>query len=615
MPFVDSTVSKTVATEKIYGPSGYSQLWSKCTVKASTDGDKVSYTITMTCGDTSGSGKQPMISLWVGIDSQTVVEADYYGSNWSSFPLKNGSTKSGSITTTAKNDTKIPISIKMLVSQNYKLHDSKWDDSLITEYITRTWYTNGSVSNPIIKDNGNNTFTLSSSYSEGTNNNFSSGKIYYTTNGSTPTTSSSSVTLSSSGTTINVPTSSGSYTVKAFAYGTFDHNADSSSVVSKTVYYYTNGSVPPTPTITDNGNNTFTISGKNSKAGTNNPIKTSMLYYKIGTADWKTKTLSTTSEGSYSVTLDIPSGSTTPTIRAQSECTFAWGSNADYKTRTSGEAVEKVKYYTAIGKPSVSIIDNNDNTFTISGTNASSGTNNTASTSYAWGYSTSYGNSGTGTKSLNIATPGNATRTVYAKATASPSWSKDTDKTATTSLAIKQYVAPSDPGVPSIKYTKSRLTLKENWTINWAPATATNSSSPVVGYRIRVYRKSKGASEFSTIPIKSMTTGELLTTSSNYYDREIDNTTMKINPVQNDIAVGDTIKIGIYSYTKDGNGVKKFSDTNVFSKSYVVQNAGIVNAKVSGAYKEGQVFVKVNGAWKEAESISAKVNGTWKESQ
>ena len=39
-----------------------------------------------------------------------------------------------------------------------------------------------------------------------------------------------------------------------------------------------------------------------------------------------------------------------------------------------------------------------------------------------------------------------------------------------------------------------------------------------------------------------------------------------------------------------------------------------VHIKVSGAWKSGKPYVKVNGTWKEATKVLVKVNGTWKES-
>lgn len=492
--------------------------------------------------------------------------------------------------------------------------------SMYAASLEYTSYTNGSVAKPTIKDNGNNTFTLSGSYTNGTNNKLSSGKIYYTTNGKDPSTSSSSVTLSSTGTTLNVPSGASSSTVKAFAYGTFAHNNDSSSVATKTVYYYTNGS-SPTVSVKDNGNNTFTVSGKLGSNGWNNGLSSATLYYTTnGKApdsgqSWTTSVslTSTGSGGSYSKTYNIPSGCTK--VYAIVYCSFA------RNTTNSGNAIAAVKYYTAIGKPAISITDNYDNTFTISGTKASNGTNNTATTSYAWGYSTSYGNSGTGAKSLTIATPGNATRTVYAKATASPSWSGDSAKTATTSLDIKQYVAPSAPGTPVIAYSKSRLTIKENWTFTWTAATKTNRSSPIKGYRIRLYKN--GSLVTGITGSTSSDTIKKGSGSNEYLDRESTSCTVTFDPTAFGFVPGDTVQLGIYSYTRNGSsntGAQLFNgggDGSAHVKSAVstVRNAGIVRVKPNGSWVEGQVYVKVDGSWREAETVSTKVSGNWKESE
>ena len=39
-----------------------------------------------------------------------------------------------------------------------------------------------------------------------------------------------------------------------------------------------------------------------------------------------------------------------------------------------------------------------------------------------------------------------------------------------------------------------------------------------------------------------------------------------------------------------------------------------MRAKLSGAWKEGQVYVKISGDWKEAAAVYVKINGSWKES-
>lgn len=481
--------------------------------------------------------------------------------------------------------------------------------------------TAGSVSLPVIKDNGNNTFTISGLITAGSNNKFTSAKVYYTTDGSTPTTSSSYRVPTAAGSysfTINVPSGQSSSVVKTWISCSFQYNSVTAGAADKVVYYYTNGTVPVKPTITDKGNNKFTISGKVSKAGTNNSIKTATLYYTIGSGSQQTKTLTTTSEGSYSFEFDVPSSSASSVVKAKVTCEFNWSGAT---SQTSEEASATVKYYSVIGKPAVRITDNYNNTFTISGTNAANGTNNTATTTYAWGYSTAYGNSGTGTKSLTIATAANATRTVYAKATATPSWGGDSAKTASASLAIKQYVAPSAPGTPVISYKKSRLTIKENWTFTWTAATRVNTTSPVKGYRIRLYKNGSPVTGLTC-----STSNDIIGKGSGtneYIDRESTSCTVTLSPTAFGFVPGDTVQLGIYSYTRNGvsnTGTQLFNgggtaEAHVKSVVSTVRNAGIVRVKPNSTWVEGQVYVKVDGSWREAETVNVKAGGTWKESE
>ena len=269
---------------------------------------------------------------------------------------------------------------------------------------------------------------------------------------------------------------------------------------------------------------------------------------------------------------------------------------------------------TAIGNGTCSITDNGDNTFTLKGTKGASGTNNAASgPTLKWGYNTDYSNTfSTGDKkTLSIATPGNATRTVYAKSVTGATYGDD--KTKTASLAVKQYVAPSKPSGIKITYTKSRMTVKENWTLEWTGGKKTNDSSPVEGYRIRIYKNGK------TIQFKN-SNGDIKTTDSGsgdgryYYDRDDTSTTMNINTSTNGFAPGDKVQILMHTYTKNAKGGRVFSD-GVWSSEYTVQNAGVARVKVSGAWKEGIVYTKVSGVWKEADVVYTKVSGAWKESE
>ena len=274
--------------------------------------------------------------------------------------------------------------------------------------------------------------------------------------------------------------------------------------------------------------------------------------------------------------------------------------------------------YTAVGKGTVTITDHYNNTFSISGTKGKDGTNNPASGPViTWGYTNSYTESGAvSEKALTIKTKADATRTIYAKSVTKATHGSDAIVTATKS--IKQYVAPGIPGVPVISYTKSRLTIKEPWTFTWTASKATNTSSPVKGYRIKIYK--------NNTPISGLIAGSgnniILTTggTNTFLDRDSTSTSIIIDPIAFGFKAGDTIKVGIFAYTKYGEsntGTRLFDSaaTEAVSTIYTVQNAGVIDVKVNGTWVEGQVYVKAEGVWHEAETVYAKAAGAWKESQ
>lgn len=267
---------------------------------------------------------------------------------------------------------------------------------------------------------------------------------------------------------------------------------------------------------------------------------------------------------------------------------------------------------TAVGNGTVSITDNGDNTFTLKGAKGANGTNNKSTgPTLSWGYTNDYGNSFSNgdKKTLSIKTASNATRTVYAKCYTGATYGSG--NTVTASKAIKQYVAPSKPSGIKLTYSKSRLTIKENWTLEWTGGTKTNDSSPIKGYRIRIYKNG------NTIKFKN-SKGEVLTDDAGsgadryYYDRDNTETTMNINTSTNTFAPGDKVKVLIHTYTKNADGKRLFSD-GVWSSEYTVKHAGIMRVKADGKWVEGQVYVKADGKWVEADVVKVKADGKWVE--
>ena len=299
------------------------------------------------------------------------------------------------------------------------------------------------------------------------------------------------------------------------------------------------------------------------------------------------------------------------------------GKRRNFKQKQSGWKETGVAGYAgAITAGNVSITDNGNNTFTLTTTAGKAGTNNPIkSSSTTWGYATNAEASfkGTETKALTIADKTAESRIVRAKRCDTPTYGGTLESTAM--KAIKQYVAPGKPGKPVLNLTKNKLTLKESWNWTWDAAKATNTSSPIKGYRIRLFCNG------TTYAIKDID-GKTHALSGGidawryYIDRESTATGFILaGPGQvggNNLSdfvfkTGDKIQLVIHAYTRDAKGTQLFSDT-VYSDEYTICPNGIMRIKNSNTWKEGQVYVKVSGTWKEADAVYTKVNGVWKES-
>jgi hypothetical protein len=294
-------------------------------------------------------------------------------------------------------------------------------------------------------------------------------------------------------------------------------------------------------------------------------------------------------------------------------------SNISTKGTTVTDTFVRTKWED-VSDGTLEIEDHFNNSFNIKAT-PGSGTNNLVlEHKVVWGYSSDYdSNTGTGDglKSLTISGT-KAERTVYVKSLTRPTYGTAGVKTG--SKSIRQYIKPGAPGKPVISYSKNRLTIREPWKFTWPEAKAANTSSPIKGYRIRIIKNG-----VAIIGLGCGTSDNIILDSknkNNYVDRESTSCTITFNPVDLEFKAGDTVSVGIYSYTRYGEnytGSQIFngdlSEDQVLSKTCTVQNAGIVRIKEGGSWREGQVYVKVNGTWKEAETVYTKVDGSWKESQ
>lgn len=259
-----------------------------------------------------------------------------------------------------------------------------------------------------------------------------------------------------------------------------------------------------------------------------------------------------------------------------------------------------------------SVVDNGNNTVTVKGNIGTSGTNNAVTSSslvyifngQSGNSSIALGSTSGGSFSKTISIPSNKSSfTCYIHTYSS----KNNAHSQSKSYSIKYYGNPGNPGKPTLSYRRKGPTLKEALSFNWEAASP-GTNTPIVGYRLRLYKNG------------SLITGVNPNDASGYYyNTNSTSTSYSFDASALGFKVGDTIKLGIYSYGKNGAGALLFNGggidvAQVYSIEYAFINAGIIRIKKDGIWKEGQVYIKVNGIWKEADSVYIKKDGLWKES-
>jgi hypothetical protein len=315
----------------------------------------------------------------------------------------------------------------------------------------------------------------------------------------------------------------------------------------------------------------------------------------------------------------------------------------NYKTVVSSAATaiaSSESVATAVTVSAPSITDHGNNTYTITASAGKAGTNNAVKSStlyYRAGGSGDYTKASSLTavskKKLSISAS-TASQKIYAYTKVDGTYNDVTSST--TSKTVYNYVMPGLPGTPVLSdssYKNNRLTIKQNWTYTWTASTAANTASPVKGYRIRVYRKAVGASEFTEMTglILDGTNGiKKGSNSKGYVDRATTSTTVTFNPATLGFVPGDKVKLGLHSWTTNGVGTILWSGsgtTQVYSAESTVQHAGIMRVNIGTStapnWKEGQVYVNIGTStspnWKEADAVYVNIGSSsspnWQESE
>lgn len=148
--------------------------------------------------------------------------------------------------------------------------------------------------------------------------------------------------------------------------------------------------------------------------------------------------------------------------------------------------------------------------------------------------------------------------------------------------AVKAFTTGfTDPGAPSnlrITYNKNEPIPTAAYTFSWDAGTA--GSKPIAGYRFRLNKNNT----------------EIL-----MQDTESTATSKTINGADYNFAVGDVIKFGLYSYSKDYAGNQHFNGGGIAAAQVVSGTITIVSDKY--------IYVSVNGGTFDKKKMYISVNG------
>ena len=321
-------------------------------------------------------------------------------------------------------------------------------------------------------------------------------------------------------------------------------------------------------------------------------------------------------------------------------------------------------YWTSITKGEISITDNGNNTFTVSGKNGKGGFNNALESGTL---NTTLGIEGVSfslvdvdtndalagktdedkfSRTYKISDPDNkigdaGVIKVTSTITNVPSQSTDGTVVAKDEKVIKFYKVPNPP--TSIWYVSNGKSsasdgtfeprLKKELSWRWTGASSGNSSSSITGYKIYIYKNevvagasgtafnlknpsSEADTSITNEPSDKGTPGHKIETTLTINTR----LNFKFIPKDEGFVNNDKCICRVFSATTWGDNSIHYSTTGVLGEC-TLKNGAVVWVRTPKSstdstlvWKEGTVYVYHEGRWQEAEGVYVRSGGQWKES-
>lgn len=156
---------------------------------------------------------------------------------------------------------------------------------------------------------------------------------------------------------------------------------------------------------------------------------------------------------------------------------------------------------------------------------------------------------------------------------------------------VAYYSAPTWDSDATIDITSSRskFDTKATYTITW-PAAHNGVNNAITSYEVRVDVRQEQVKVYTAQP---------------------NSRTVSFEAKNLNLQKGDNIDVWVTAYGQSSyNNISK----SLPSETIWVVSAGTVKIKVNNQWKEGQVWIKNNGSWIEADEVYIKTNGVWKSS-
>ena len=589
------------------------------------------FTLTATKGsngtNNTATGMQYRCQYQINKIWQTNSDGTAKWGSWNSFT----SPKTWSFTS---DKTGVDFQVRTVGTDDGKISDNLlYSDPQGVTGITLKYYTQPGKPKIYLTNNQDGTCTVKVVVgNSGTNNTATGVEVQYKITGGTY--NSWSLWSNNTSKKITVPHQKYLY-VRAKTKGTDDGKISDNLLYSDSVSESTQGtqySQPGVPTnlqIIDNGNNTFKITATKGSDGTNNKATGVEVQY----AYWYQGAWNNWTSTSVGAQIDFPDNRKTegyliPKIQArtvgdtQKPDIDQDDLYSDYITKYYTKEEQIVKYYTQPGVPTdLQIIDNGDNTFTLSATKGSNGTNNTA-TDVEVQYKKDTDEEWTNGELNVIYENETPSQIIYMRARTVGT----DDEVIVDELLYGEYTEMSDgkkvkyyqaPLIlqdenykPNISYDTRKLTKKSEITYSWNQWNPTNDDSPITGYRVYVYKND------IAIPFNE----DMQSNQINYLDVNADIREITFNASFIGLQADDIIKCSVSAKTTNGALVDLWSvndegdEAVLWSDDSIVENSAVMYTKINGLWKECEIYPYTNDDWNETEGMYTKQNNNWLES-